>query len=402
MPLNPGDLMFVGYDADNEDIAFVTTVDLAPGEVIYFTDDEWNGTQFNSNEQLIEWVVPAGGIPAGTLVEVDMVANGGASSASFTIGGNASGTVDYIRGGGQLATQNEMFWAFQGTRVGDDVTPTNFIGVIANEADGGNNQTPNLSGTGLTTSNGAIIIDGDEDYMEYIAENSLSQPVVRQEWIDSISDLGNWETEDGNGNSNPNGVGFDLTFPPVCFTIGTLIQTPKGAVLIETLKPGDLVQTLDHGPQVLRWIGQRTVPALGKFAPICFSKGALDNTRDLLVSPQHRMLITGWNAQLLFGTSEVLVPATALVNDTTIRRQTGGLVTYVHILFDQHEIVLAEGIPSESFFPGEVALNNLDDHAREEILTLFPELTAQRDTFAHTARLSPRIREARALQVFIH
>ena len=143
--------MFVGWDADNEDISFVTTVDLAPGEVIYFTDDEWNGTQFNSNEQLIEWIVPAGGIEAGTVITIDMTP---APNAGATI--DTGGSIDYIRGGGQLAQGNEMFWAFQGTRVGDDVTPTNFIGVIANEATGNTNQTPNLTGTGLTTTNGAI------------------------------------------------------------------------------------------------------------------------------------------------------------------------------------------------------------------------------------------------------
>ena len=140
MPLQPGDLLFVGWDSDNEGIAFITTVPLAAGEVIYFTDDEWNGSSFNGSEQLFEWTVPAGGVGIGTVVEIAMTS--GPADATFSEGG----TVDYIRGGGKLAQGNEMFWAFQGTRVGDTVTPTDFIGVIANEADGNNNQTPNLSG----------------------------------------------------------------------------------------------------------------------------------------------------------------------------------------------------------------------------------------------------------------
>lgn len=399
MALNPGDLMFVGFDADNEDVAFVTTVDLAPGEVIYFTDDEWDGSSFNDNEQLIEWVVPPEGIPAGTVVTIDMVPAGGASSATFSSGGS----VDYIRGDGQLSGNDEMFWAFQGTRDGDDVDPTNFIGVIANEADSnGSNETPNLTGTGLTTSNGAIILNGDRDYLEYVADGGLPSPVTRTDLIASISDISNWAFADGTGNNNPNGAGFNLTFPPiVCFTTGTMIQTPDGPRVIETLSPGDLVNTRDHGPQPIRWIGQRTVPAKGAYAPVLFAKGALGNTRDLRVSPHHRMLITGWRAQALFDTAEVLVPAIALVNDKTIRQQSGGRVTYVHILFDQHEIVLAEDIPSESFFPGAAAMNNLEEKARDEILALFPELATKDGKFSRPARMALCNRETHLLGAYL-
>ncbi|MHA3916573.1 Hint domain-containing protein [Halovulum sp. GXIMD14793] len=395
MALNPGDLMFVGFDSDNEDVAFVTTVDLAPGEVIYFTDDEWDGSNFNENEQLIEWVIPAGGVPAGTVVEINMVPDGGTSSATFSSGGS----VDYIRGDGQLAGNDEMFWAFQGTRNGDDVTPTNFIGVIANEADGGNNQTPNLTGTGLTTSNGAVIHNFDRDYLEYTEDDSLPSPVTRADLIAFISDLNNWT----GGQTNPNGSGFNLTFPPiVCFTTGTLIQTPGGPRVIESLSPGDLVNTRDHGPQPIRWIGQRTVLAKGAHAPVLFAKGALGNTRDLWVSPHHRMLITGWRAQALFDTAEVLVPAIALVNDKTIRQQSGGHVTYLHILFDQHEIVLAEDIPSESFFPGAAAMDNLEKKTRNEILALFPELATKSGQFSRPARMALCNRETHLLGAYLN
>ena len=210
MPLQPGDIMFIGWDADNDDISFVTTVDIAGGDVIYFTDDEWDGTNFFGSEQLFEWTVPAGGVEAGTVVEIDMTQ--GPADASFDVGGS----VDYIRGGGLLARGNEMFWAFQGTRVGNTVTPEDFIGVIANEATGNNMQTPDLSGTGLTTTNGAIIIDGDEDYMEFVADGTLPDPVTRDDLIAAISDLDNWDTADGGGTNNPNGTGFDVTIPDVC------------------------------------------------------------------------------------------------------------------------------------------------------------------------------------------
>ncbi|WP_095590464.1 Hint domain-containing protein [Actibacterium ureilyticum] len=383
MPLNPGDLMFIGWDADSEDIAFVTTVPLQPGEVIYFTDDEWTGTSFNGSEQLFEWTVPAAGIPVGTVVTIDM------DPVADTVTFDSGGSVDYIQGGYQIATQNEMFWAFQGSRVGDDVTPTNFIGVIANEADGNANQTPNLSGTGLTTSNGAIIIDGDEDYMEYTADAGLPDPITRQALIDSISDTNNWATADGTGNSNPNpGSGFELSFPPVvCFCAETRVQTSQGLRRIGDLAPGDLVDTVDGGPQPVRWVGQRRVLARGALAPVHFSTGTVGNSRPLRVSAQHRILIGGWKAQLLFGEDEILVPACQLINGDTITRIHGGWVTYVHILFDRHQVILAEGAPCESFFPGETGLDAMIDQMRDELMALFPELFVKPHRYSKTARM---------------
>jgi len=102
----------------------------------------------------------------------------------------------------------------------------------------------------------------------------------------------------------------------------------------------------------------------------------LGNTRDLRVSPQHRMLLGGWQAQMLFGDDEVLVAAKHLVNDSTILRVEGGEVEYFHMLFDTHEIVFASGAPSESFHPGQIGWGALAEEARAEILELFPELAS--------------------------
>ncbi len=105
-----------------------------------------------------------------------------------------------------------------------------------------------------------------------------------------------------------------------CFTRDTLIETEHGHCRIQDLVVGDRVRTLDHGLQPVRWIGSQSVPGTAAFAPIRIKKGALGNTRDLLVSPQHRMLISGWRAEMLFGQEQVLAPAKALVNDITIMR----------------------------------------------------------------------------------
>lgn len=184
----------------------------------------------------------------------------------------------------------------------------------------------------------------------------------------------------------------DTAFP--CFTIGTLIATPGGERRIETLVPGELVLTRDHGPQTLRWIGFAEVgpdrlardPAL---RPIRIRKGSFgpgQPTRDLLVSPQHRILISGWRAQLMFGEGEVLVAAKHLIDDRNVRRAGTSTVCYVHLLFDRHEIVIAEGLETESFLPGPVTLSGLEEQTRAELLALFPELAESPTGYGPPAR----------------
>lgn len=172
-------------------------------------------------------------------------------------------------------------------------------------------------------------------------------------------------------------------FGPPCFTHGTMISTPLGECPVQDLRVGDIVVTRDHGPQTLRWVGERTVCGTGRFAPIHFLPGAVGNARDLLVSPQHRMLISGWRAELFFGEAEVLVAAKHLLNGRTVLPFLTPVVEYFHLLFDQHEIVFAEGAPTESFYPGKAVLA-ADRDICIEVSTLFPALadTAQAWPFA--------------------
>ncbi len=165
-----------------------------------------------------------------------------------------------------------------------------------------------------------------------------------------------------------------------CFTVGTLILTPRGEVPIETLQPGDLVQTLDNGAKPVLWIGQRRLgrsdlllhPGL---APIRIREGALGNRRDLLVSPQHCVLTTPDGA------------APCMARATHLARKGGpgfrvarGVreVRYIHLMFERHQVVLTEGLASESFYPGPMALGSLDDASRAEVGALFPDLVARR------------------------
>lgn len=186
----------------------------------------------------------------------------------------------------------------------------------------------------------------------------------------------------------------------MCFTPGTCIATPKGARDIASLKIGDFVVTRDHGLQPIRWIQSRTVPALDRFAPIRIRPGVVTGQQsDLLVSPQHRMLFQGYRAELLFGESEVFVAAKHLVDGRLVTQETGGYVTYIHMMFDEHEVVYAEGAATESFHPGSTSLSGVSDHARDELFALFPKLRSDIGCFGQTARRCLRRHEVNLLHV---
>ena len=185
----------------------------------------------------------------------------------------------------------------------------------------------------------------------------------------------------------------------ICFTPGTMILTEVGERPIESLQPGDRVVTRDSGLQPIRWIGKRTVPGRGRFAPIWVAPSVMDGSRTgLLVSPQHRILFTGYQSQLLFGQDEVLVSAKHLVDDVDVRVKEMAEVTYIHLMFDHHEVIYAEGIATESFHAGDVGLSAICEEAREELFDLFPELRTAPQHAGDTARHCLKQYEARLLQ----
>lgn len=169
----------------------------------------------------------------------------------------------------------------------------------------------------------------------------------------------------------------------VCFAQGTRILTDKGEVAIEDISVGDMVQTMDHGLQPVRWIGSRRLDRIDltanpKLRPIRIAAGCLDGElprRDLVVSPQHRILIKSKIAQRMFGATEVLGAAKQFLRlDGFDIVQDAEEVTYFHMLFDQHEIVFSEGAPTESLFTGPVALQGVGAAARREILEIMPDI----------------------------
>jgi len=157
----------------------------------------------------------------------------------------------------------------------------------------------------------------------------------------------------------------------VCFTAGTAIRTPRDDVQIDDLRVGDLVTTMNNGPHRIRWIGTTSVGAAGLAAnpdlrPVLIRRGILGAERDLLVSPQHGM-IRG---------PDHLARATHLAG--TIKgiwiANSRKRVTYVHLMFEAHQIMFAENTPTESFYPGPVALRMMDAKTRSALFGAFPNL----------------------------
>lgn len=183
----------------------------------------------------------------------------------------------------------------------------------------------------------------------------------------------------------------------ICFAEGTMIETLLGPRPIEEIEVGDQVICRDRGPVAVRWHGFRTVEGKGHLAPIRFAPGALGNTRSLLVSPQHRMLISDHRAQLYFGETEVLVPAKALIDNQDVVVEETRKITYHHLLFDWHAILTAEGAPAESYHPGAYSLEGLHDRAREELFEVFPALRADPSIYGAMARMTVSVRAGSVL-----
>ncbi|MDV7269964.1 Hint domain-containing protein [Thioclava sp. A2] len=210
-------------------------------------------------------------------------------------------------------------------------------------------------------------------------------------------------TSFGTGSLTFTGASADNTFftaentGVTCYLAGTRILTPEGEVAIERLRVGDKVVTRDHGAQTIRWIGVSRLQSTPEIAPIRIAAGALGSglpLRDLYVSPQHRVLVHSRIVARMTGAEEVLVASKKLLPMPGFQAMPAdGQLTYVHLMCDAHEIIYAEGAPSETLLPGPQARATLGPLVWAELAAIFPGLSAEQGAFA-PARLvlrGPRI-----------
>ncbi|MFS4437720.1 Hint domain-containing protein [Paracoccaceae bacterium GXU_MW_L88] len=205
----------------------------------------------------------------------------------------------------------------------------------------------------------------------------------------------------GNVTSGPKTAGDAV----VCFAQGTLISCENGMEAVENISVGARVQTRDEGLKPVRWVGRTHLSAARLAAsphlrPIRIRAGALGGGmphRDLLVSPQHRLLVRSVIAKRMTGEDEVLVAAKQLLalDGIEVAEMAKG-VTYFHMLFERHQVVISNGAPTESLFPGPEALKSVGPEAVAELREIFPEL-AKATPPCETARAVLQGRAARRL-----
>ncbi len=185
------------------------------------------------------------------------------------------------------------------------------------------------------------------------------------------------------------GNGTAITVDHVaCYCLGTLISTDRGDVAVEDLVIGDHVVTAAGASRPIKWIGQRSYG--GRFLigrrdllPVCFKAGSLGDAlprRDLLVSPKHAMFIDG-----------VLIPAEHLINGVSVvQLEQVDSVSYFHVELESHDVLLAEGAPSESFVDDE---SRGMFHNAHEFAKLYPDAEQVRASY-----YAPRIENGYELE----
>lgn len=167
-----------------------------------------------------------------------------------------------------------------------------------------------------------------------------------------------------------------------CFTPGTMIATPTGLRAVESLVVGDRILTRDNGIREISWLSHKPVTqaqltASPQIRPVLFKAGCLSKglpDRNMLVSPQHRMLVVSDRAKQIFRQKEVFVPAKHMTQMLGVDVVQVPETTYIHFMFNRHEVVLANGSWTESFQPNDFSLKAVDKEQRVELLALFPEL----------------------------
>ena len=426
-----GETTTTGTDVDLVQVNDVTVVDPV---TVTFTGDE-AGTLTDGNDTL-------------SFSEIEMIQLGGQND-SVDATAQSAGTEIWLGGGDDTATGgagNDTFFGFDGNDsltggAGDDqldgdggndtldggIGNDTLVGDAGDDSlTGGDGADQLFGGIGADTLNVGSddqAFGGDGDDVFNVTPADVSGTPLTIVGGEADETLGDTLNITGPAVINMTGAesgtvtwldGSVLTFSEIeninytaCFTPGTLIKTALGEMDAADIAKGDVVLTRDNGYQVVRWAAQQTMTgaelrANEALRPVRIAAGALGRgtpERDMLVSPQHRVVVSGPVIELLFGEDEVLVAALHLVGRPGITRECPEAgVTYVHFMFDRHEIVMSDGAWTESFQPGDLSIAGLDDAQRTELLTLFPELADQEGQKAYdVARPALKGYQARVL-----
>ena len=324
------------------------------------------------------------------------------STVTVFLRGDQIGTYDSLSSGGNANGVQVTLSGVQTLGGPEDV-----FRVVVNQVGGGQGNFNNGQRVEVFDADDNVVLSAlnpQHDQFQGRASSATHQIFTNQKvvfMVDGVSPDANGQVQFGPGANPPRSEQLPFeAFPSVvpCFLAATRLATPDGPRAVETLRPGDLVTTLDDGPQPLVWVGRRRVVGRGSFAPVGFAPQTLGNRRWLMLSPQHRVLLSGPRVELAFAVPEVLAPAVALVDGRRVRRMPMGVADYVNVMCAHHHILIAEGgAACESFLPGRYILG-ADAEAAAEILALFPEMAeASGRGFVPAARRLLSVGEARGL-----
>jgi hypothetical protein len=233
-------------------------------------------------------------------------------------------------------------------------------------------------GTFESPKNGSIAFGGTgEPTLSELLAGTYVHPT-----FGTISPFGTIQITDGDETGQVGDIAFQnfetINFSVVCFAEGTLIDTANGLRAVENIRSDDMVLTEDKGPQPVMWTRSKwhpIEPSSDTDYPILISAGALGPERpssDLIVSPQHRILVGGQGQLTDIFEGEQLVPAKALVMLRGVREMKGKRgIKWVHFAFENHEIVAANGCAAESLLLGEMVTNGLSAKEKNELDTIF-------------------------------
>ena len=233
MPLAAGSIAFVGYNGDgNDNLAFVALEDIAAGEIIYFEDNEWNGSGWvDTNEGAVKWTASSS-VAAGTIVRIDNIGIGTITASTGTV--VDASLLSPSRGTNRgIGAADEIIYAYQGSAA----SPT-FITAIAS---GGFNATNGLlTGTGLTAGVNALDLSTLDDDADIAAFNGLrNTQTTFAEYLPIINNPANWIAQDGAGNQSIDSTAPDVPFSSTAFTLNvvasgiTLTQTSGTTIVTE-------------------------------------------------------------------------------------------------------------------------------------------------------------------------
>lgn len=369
-------------------------------------DTSQDGVDSSSDETKIGNITASGGDNF-----VSLQSSGGRGSATFGAGNDTLVLNDgYLRNGANMGGGNDLVEI----RVSESVD--NFSTKDPMAIDGGSGiDTLDIKASQFTVS---LFESGSGRFVLDTSGNGVGDTTVDALTQNNFGQLVGYTTGELRGAFTIGDNGFQATFrnfeeifATMCFAHGTMIRTEAGDVAVEGLRRGDKVLTEDAGAVAIRWIGSRRLDPIDlavnpHLRPIRIRAGALAEglpETDLIVSPQHRILVSSVIAERMVGKREVLVAAKHLVGLARIYIvEDIQEVTYYHFLLDAHRVVWSNGARSESLYTGLTALNTLSAGARQEIFEIFPELedaVAQIDAaiFTPAAYLMPG-RLARSLR----